>query len=117
MPPSRSALRRPRTPEATTVASPYSSVTTSRRDFDDFERLEPVRIVPSHGAVGGASLIVEQRAVLKAIQERALALKRDGKTADEAARIVQTELQAPHPDWTGPAQAGSAARTAFNETR
>jgi len=56
-------------------------------------------------------------AYLKAIQERALALKRDGKTADEAARIVQTELQASHPDWTGPAQAGSAARTAFNETR
>jgi glyoxylase-like metal-dependent hydrolase (beta-lactamase superfamily II) len=96
-------------------ASPYSSVTTWLRDFDDLGRLKPVRIVPSHGAVGDGTLIDEQRTVLKAIQARALALKRDGKTADEAARIVQTEFQASHPDWTGPAQAGTAARIAFNE--
>jgi glyoxylase-like metal-dependent hydrolase (beta-lactamase superfamily II) len=98
-------------------ASPYSSVTTWLRDFDELERLRPVRIVPSHGAVGDGSLIDEQRRVLKAIQARALALKREGKTADEAARIVQAEFQASHSDWTGPAQAGAAARTAFNETR
>ena len=99
------------------LASPYSSVTTWLRDCDELGRLKPVRIVPSHGAVGDASLIDEQRAVLKAIQARALALKRDGNTADEAARTVQTEFQASHPGWTGPAQVGNAARTAFDETR
>ena len=71
--------------------------------------------MPSHGAAGDASLIDEQRTVLKAIQARALALKRDGKSADDAARTVQAELQASHADWTGPAQAGNAARTAYNE--
>jgi glyoxylase-like metal-dependent hydrolase (beta-lactamase superfamily II) len=96
-------------------ASPYSSVKSWLRDFDELERLKPVRIVPSHGAVGDASLIDQQRTVLTAIEARALALKREGKTADEAARIVQTEFQGSHADWTGPAQAGNAARTAYHE--
>jgi glyoxylase-like metal-dependent hydrolase (beta-lactamase superfamily II) len=96
-------------------ASPYSSMKTWLRDFDQLEQLKPARIVPSHGAAGDASLIDQQRTVLKGIQARALALKREGKSADEAARIVQAEFQASHADWTGPAQAGNAARTAYNE--
>jgi len=96
-------------------ASPYSSIKTWLRDFDELERLKPVRIVPSHGAAGDASLIDQQRTVLNAIEARARALKREGKTADEAVRIVQTEFQASHADWTGSAQAGNAARAAYNE--
>jgi glyoxylase-like metal-dependent hydrolase (beta-lactamase superfamily II) len=97
-------------------ASPYSSIKTWLGDFDELDRLKPLHVVPSHGAAGDASLIDQQRTVLKAIQARALALKGEGKSADETARTVQAELQASHADWTGPAQAGSAARTAFNET-
>jgi glyoxylase-like metal-dependent hydrolase (beta-lactamase superfamily II) len=97
-------------------ASPYASVKTWLRDFDELERLKPLRVVPSHGAAGDASLIDQQRTVMKAVQARALALKREGKSADETARIVQAEFQAAYADWTGPAQAGNAARAAFNET-
>jgi glyoxylase-like metal-dependent hydrolase (beta-lactamase superfamily II) len=98
-------------------ASPYSSVKTWLRDFDELERLKPLHIVPSHGAAGDASLIDQQRTALKAIQARALTLKADGKSADETARIVQAELQSSHADWTAPAQAGNAARIAYTETQ
>jgi glyoxylase-like metal-dependent hydrolase (beta-lactamase superfamily II) len=96
-------------------ASPYASVKTWLRDFDQLESLKPLQIVPSHGMMGDASLIDQQRMVLTAIQARAIALKREGKSADETAQIVQTELQAKYPNWTGPAQAGNAARTAYAE--
>ena len=96
-------------------ASPYSSVKTWLSDFDRLEELKPVRIVPSHGMTGDASLIDDQRSVLTAIQARTTALKRDGKSADEAAQTVQSEFQTKYPDWTGPAQAGNAARAAYKE--
>jgi glyoxylase-like metal-dependent hydrolase (beta-lactamase superfamily II) len=96
-------------------ASPYSSVKAWLADFDQLEPLHPLKIVPSHGAVGDASLISEQRAVLKAIQSRAAELKRQGKTADETAAAVQSELNAKYPDWAAPARVAAIAKTAYAE--
>jgi hypothetical protein len=42
-------------------------------------------------------------------------LKCQGKSADEIAQAVQTELQAKYPDWAAPARVGLIARTAFAE--
>ena len=67
-------------------ASPYSSVKAWLADFDQLEPLRPLKVVPSHGPVGDASLIAEQRTVMKAIQSRAIELKRQGKSADETAQ-------------------------------
>jgi len=67
--------------------------------------------------MGDASLISGQRTVMNAIQQRAIELKRAGKSADEVARIVQMEFQVKYPDWLGPAQAGNAARTAYAEAQ
>jgi len=97
-------------------ASPYASVKTWLADFEVLDALKPARVVPSHGAMGDASLIDQQRTVLKAIQERAIVLRREGKSADDTAKTVQAEMQARYPDWTGAAQAANAARTAYNET-
>jgi glyoxylase-like metal-dependent hydrolase (beta-lactamase superfamily II) len=98
-------------------ASPYSSLKAWLADFDELEPLRPVRIVPSHGPMGDASLIDEQRTMMKAVQARASELKRLGKSADETAQAVQTELQAKYPDWTAPARVGVIARTAYMEAR
>jgi hypothetical protein len=65
--------------------------------------------------VGDASLIAEQRTMMKAIQSRAVALKRQGKSADETAQTVQTEFQATYPAWAAPARVGLIARTAYLE--
>jgi glyoxylase-like metal-dependent hydrolase (beta-lactamase superfamily II) len=96
-------------------ASPYSSVKAWLADFDQLEPLRPVKIVPSHGPVGDASLIAEQRTMIKAIQSRAIELKRQGRSADETATAVQAEFQANYPGWAAPARVGILARTAYAE--
>jgi glyoxylase-like metal-dependent hydrolase (beta-lactamase superfamily II) len=96
-------------------ASPYSSVKAWLADFDQLEPLRPVKIVPSHGPIGAASLIAEQRTVMKAIQTRAIELKRQGRSADETATTVQAEFQKAYPEWTAPARVGVLARTAYAE--
>jgi hypothetical protein len=96
-------------------ASPYSSVKAWLADFDQLEPLHPVKVVPSHGPVGEASLIAEQRTMMTAIQSRAIELKRQGKSADETAQAVQAEFQAKFPAWAAPARVGIIARTAFTE--
>jgi glyoxylase-like metal-dependent hydrolase (beta-lactamase superfamily II) len=96
-------------------ASPYSSVKAWLADFDQLEALHPAKIVPSHGPVGDASLIAEQRTVIKTIQSRAIELKRQGRSADETATTVQNEMQASYPSWTAPARIAVIARTAYAE--
>jgi hypothetical protein len=97
-------------------ASPYSSVRAWLADFDQLDPLRPVRIVPSHGMMGDASLIEQQRTVMKGIQARVAELKRQGKSADETAQIVQTEFQARYSSWTAPARISAIARSAFAES-
>ena len=98
-------------------ASPYSSVKAWLADFDQLAPLKPARIVPSHGMMGDASLIDEQRAIMKTIQARAIELKGQGKSADETAELVQTELRAKYPNWTAPVRASAAAKTAYAEAQ
>ena len=96
-------------------ASPYSSVNAWLADFDQLGPLRPVKVVPSHGPVGDASLIAEQRTVMKAIQSRAIELKRQGRTADEAAATIQTEMQAAYSTWSAAARVSAIAKTAYAE--
>ena len=96
-------------------ASPYSSVKAWLADFDQLDPLHPLKVVPSHGPVGDASLIAEQRTMMTAIQSRAIELKRQGRSADETAQTVQAEFQATYPGWAVPARVGIIARTAYTE--
>ena len=66
------------------------------------EKLEPLKprlIVPDHGELGDGSLIGKQRAMLQELQGRALELKRQGKSAEEAGKLLTDELHAKHPDY------------------
>ena len=63
--------------------------------------------------MGDGSLVEIDRSYLQALQTRVRELKREGKTADQAAETVTTEFRAKYPDWTG--NAGAAARAAYNE--
>jgi glyoxylase-like metal-dependent hydrolase (beta-lactamase superfamily II) len=69
--------------------------------LDKLAPLKPRYIVPDHGALGDGSLIAQQRAFLLDIQGRALELKRQGKSVDEAGQMLATEFKAKYPDWTG----------------
>ena len=83
--------------------------------FDTFDQMRPRTIVPSHGAVGDASLIAANRAVMMAVQTRAGELKAQGKSADETAATVQKELEAQHPGWPRANGVAAAARAAYAE--
>jgi glyoxylase-like metal-dependent hydrolase (beta-lactamase superfamily II) len=68
--------------------------------LDQLEPLHPRYIVPDHGALGDGSLIGKERAFILDLQARSLELKRQGKSADEAAATVTAEFKKKYPDWT-----------------
>jgi glyoxylase-like metal-dependent hydrolase (beta-lactamase superfamily II) len=95
--------------------SPRSSLQAWLRSIDNVEPLRPTRIVPSHGEMGDVSLIEKNRTYLKALQSRVAELKREGRTLEQATETVVAEFKSKYPDWSG--NAGSAARSAYNEAK
>ena len=83
--------------------------------FDRFDALTPAVVVPSHGAVGAASLIATCREFMETIRTRAAELKAAGISADDTAARVQKELQAKHPNWPRANGIAAAARAAYAE--
>jgi glyoxylase-like metal-dependent hydrolase (beta-lactamase superfamily II) len=67
--------------------------------LDKLEVLKPRLVVPDHGALGDGSLIAKERAFLSNLQTRALELKRQGLSADDAGKQLTTELKAKYPEW------------------
>ncbi|HXR45457.1 MAG TPA: MBL fold metallo-hydrolase [Pseudolysinimonas sp.] len=93
--------------------APTARIATWLGTLDRFDALKPLRIVPSHGAMGDATMIATYRAFLATVRDRAAALKKDGKTLDEALRALQDELQARY----NRNQMASAIRAAYNEAQ
>jgi glyoxylase-like metal-dependent hydrolase (beta-lactamase superfamily II) len=71
--------------------------------LDNVEALHPKFIVPDHGApVVDASQIGVERAYILSLQARALELKKQGVSADDAGRTITAELKAKNPEWPNP---------------
>ncbi len=71
--------------------------------LDNVEALHPKFIVPDHGAsIVDASQIGTQRAYFLALQARALELKKQGVSVDDAGKTITSELKAKNPDWPNP---------------
>jgi len=103
--------------ESFLAAGPVSSVKTWLAAFDAFGAMKPRTIVPAHGPVGTGDLIASNRALVQGVRDRALALKAEGKSVDETATAVQTEVQAKHPGWPRANGLAALARSAYNEGR
>jgi glyoxylase-like metal-dependent hydrolase (beta-lactamase superfamily II) len=99
--------------ESFLASGPASSMKAWLAAFDTFDALKPKTIVPAHGAVGPGTLVGSNRTIMQAIEKRALALKAEGKTIDETATTVQTELTAQHPNWPRANGIAAAARAAY----
>jgi glyoxylase-like metal-dependent hydrolase (beta-lactamase superfamily II) len=97
------------------AAGPASSVKAWFAAFDTFEAFKPKTIVPAHGAVGPGTIIAANRAVVEAVRTRALALKAQGRTVDEVAATVQSELQGKHPEWPRANGLAALARSAYED--
>jgi len=73
--------------------SPDSRLSTWLTSLDRFEKLQPGRIVPSHGPMGDATMITNYRTFLTTVRSRATELKKQGKSLEETVTTVQDELQ------------------------
>jgi glyoxylase-like metal-dependent hydrolase (beta-lactamase superfamily II) len=92
-------------------ASPASSVSRWLESLDRFEKLQPKRIVPSHGPMGDQALISGYRTFLTTVRTRAGELKKQGKSLDETVQTLQAELGSRYDRQ----RMVGAVRTAYNE--
>lgn len=99
------------------AAGDATSMTAWLKAFDTFDAMHPRAIVPSHGAIGSGSLIAANRTVMQTIRDRAAALKAQGKSIDETASTIQTELTAAHQGWPRANGIAAAAKAAYNEAK
>ncbi len=83
--------------------------------LDHLDELHPRIIVPGHGEVGDAKLIGIERTYLKSVQARVVELKAQGKTADDAAKMLTTEFRAKYPDWENPGWIADAVERFYVE--
>jgi len=99
------------------AAMPISSMKAWLAAFNTFDAFKPKVIVPSHGAIGDGSLIGANRTFMAEIDARVRQLKSQGRSVDEAAATVQTEMQAKHPGWPRANGLPAIARSAYNEAQ
>ena len=92
-------------------SSPNSKLSTWLQSLNRFEQLKPVRIVPSHGPIGDASIIARWKTLMTTVQARAAELKKQGRSLDDTVKVIQDELQDRYPR-NGLA---GVARAAYNE--
>lgn len=80
---------------------------------DKVAELNAKIIVPDHTPPGDASLVAQERGLMADIQSRAMTLKAQGKSAEEAGKIVAAELQKKYAGWTGMARIAAAVEKAY----
>jgi glyoxylase-like metal-dependent hydrolase (beta-lactamase superfamily II) len=93
-------------------ANPTAKISHWLASLDRLEGFKAKRIVPSHGGFGGDEIIEGYRAYLTRIRDRSAALRKAGKTADEAVQIVTDEMSAEFPDKN---RLGGAIRAGYAE--
>jgi glyoxylase-like metal-dependent hydrolase (beta-lactamase superfamily II) len=67
--------------------------------LDKLAPLNPRRILPDHSDPGDGSLIAQNRAFIVDLQTRALALKRQSVSPEDAGKRLMDEFKAKYPDW------------------
>ena len=85
--------------------------------LDKLEAMKPRLIVPDHGALGDGSLIAKERAFLSNLQTRALELKRQGTSPEEAGKLLTSELKAKYPDWENMGPVANVVRRVYAESQ
>jgi hypothetical protein len=85
--------------------------------LDQLEPMKPRLIVPDHGALGDGSLIAKERAFLFDLQKRALELKRQGTTLEEAGKLLTNGLKTKYPDWQNTGPVPNVVRRVYAESQ
>ena len=67
--------------------------------LDKIAALNAAHVLPDHSAPGDGSMVAAERKLISGIRTRALALKGQGVSADDAGKQISTELKTEYPDW------------------
>ncbi len=78
--------------------------------LDKLAPLDVRHVLPDHSPPGDGSLIASERAFISDVQTRALALKRQGVSAEEAGKQLGVELKVKYADWPSLNVAGLVRR-------
>jgi glyoxylase-like metal-dependent hydrolase (beta-lactamase superfamily II) len=73
---------------------------------DKIAALNAAHVLPDHSAPGDGSLVAAERELISGMQTRALALKQQGVSAEDAGKQITAELKTQHPDWPNTNAAG-----------
>ncbi len=74
--------------------------------LDKIAALNVLHVLPDHSAPGDGSLVAQEKAFITDLRTRAQALKKQGVSAEDAAKQLSTELKAKYSDWPGMNVAG-----------
>jgi glyoxylase-like metal-dependent hydrolase (beta-lactamase superfamily II) len=74
--------------------------------LDKVAALDAAHVLPDHSAPGDGSLVAEERALISEIRTRALAIKSQGVSADDAGKQISADLKTKHQDWSNTNAAG-----------
>jgi glyoxylase-like metal-dependent hydrolase (beta-lactamase superfamily II) len=74
--------------------------------LDKVDALNAAHVLPDHSAPGDGSLVAAERSLISEIRTRALALKGQGVSAEDAGKKITDELKTQHPDWPNTNAAG-----------
>ena len=99
------------------AAQNTASLTTWLAVLDELAALKPAHVVPSHGKLGDATLIARDRAFIVAVQSRVGALKKEGKSVEDAVAAVIAEIAPQYPEFGNVTNAGAMARAAYAEAK
>jgi glyoxylase-like metal-dependent hydrolase (beta-lactamase superfamily II) len=70
--------------------------------LDRLDALDPVQVVPGHGAVGGRALITHMKEYLVSLRARVKQLHEQGKSKEEIETQVSAEFRKQYADWGNP---------------
>ena len=99
-----------------------SSITKWLADLDEFDKLDPAKVIPAHGRMGGVELIRRQREYLAAVQSGVATAKREGKSLEDTTKQLAEPIVAKFPDLApggGPAtgRVTAAIQAAYREAK
>jgi glyoxylase-like metal-dependent hydrolase (beta-lactamase superfamily II) len=97
------------------AASPMASIKLWLVTLDQLAAMRPVKVVPSHGDLGDATLITRDREYLQAVQTRVGEMKKQGKSVDDAIQSIVAEIAPKYPEWGNPMGAAATVRAAYAE--
>jgi glyoxylase-like metal-dependent hydrolase (beta-lactamase superfamily II) len=78
--------------------------------LEQLERLEPAVVVPGHGEIGDAGVIVTAREYLEQLRGETRRLASEGASEDEAVAELDRSMRELHPDWAQPEWIAFGAR-------